>query len=191
MIFRCLLIILLLISTACSTTGQGQFFTPAVAEDEHALVYIYRPFVMANAAYKPDLYINNELRKIPGNGKNIALPLPPGVNSFEIEPDSQYTGNTKISFELTAGNVYYLRIASSLKLNSALTYQPYQREFSIIRTDPKTAIDEIAGCCVIHDLKKLENKDSGTIVDSDDSANNDADASEGFSVDKTQNPFSH
>lgn len=107
--------------------------------------------------------------------------LSPGETTFEIAPDKNYSGTPSVTLYLEANNVYYLRLDTSLKIKSALNYEPYQREFSLINIKTKLAEREITECCITE--KKSAKKINPEVIDKK--------PDEGFSVDKTQNPFSH
>lgn len=171
----------MLLLAACSTTTNTNTFTPVSAKDNQAVVYFYRPFTASNAIYSPDLYLNGEFKLSLKSGKNLLLTLSPGEHTFELEPDSNYSGLTAISLNLNAGYTYYIRLDSSLKINSASNYKPYQRSFNLINIEEKLAIKEIAQCCTINSNKTaLKSEKPG-----------EKKSTERFSVDKTQNPFSH
>lgn len=168
--------------SACSTTNSKKnTFTPQIAASNQVVIYIYRPSVMSNAIYSPDLYINNEFKLSIKNGKHSRLSLMPGEYKFELEPDKNYAGSTSLSLNLNTGTTYFIRVDTSLKIESATSYKPYQRSFNLIKIDEKLAVNEIAKCCVIKS-KKITPSEINTIIKEPD---------DGFSVDKTQNPFSH
>ena len=166
---------------ACSTTISSATFSPVTAEEGQALVYIYRPSVMHNAMYSPDLYINDKLKFPVKNGNNVGFSLNPGEYKFEVAPDKNYSGRTALSVNVIAGASYFIRVDTSLKIVSSTNYEPYNRSFSLIKVEQEMAVKEIAQCCTTTNnkaavkLEELIKKESN----------------EGFSVDKTQNPFSH
>ena len=137
---------------------------------------------MANAQHSPGLTINNEFKFYLKNAINSQLALKPGQHHFGFQADNIYSELTSLSLKLKAGSIYYIRVNTSLKLKTTEGYQPYQRRFNLTLVDETLAIKEIADCCLKHDTKSKEN-----IVKKAD----DKPASKGFSVDKTQNPFSH
>lgn len=108
--------------------------------------------------------------------------LAPGQTLFEIDPDKNYSGQTELPLVLEAGNLYFIRVDTSLKIRSATSYEPYQRSFDLKSIDEKSAISQIEQCCLLH--KANANEDS-SISEKETSSD------DGFSVDKTQNPFSH
>lgn len=174
------LIICLLILSACTTTKTTNVFIPKLADPDQVIIYIYRPSNMSNAMYSPDLYINSEFKQPIKNGKNMRLTLAPGEYKFEIDPDKNYAGLTTLSMNLNAGKIYYIRVDTSLKVKSVTNYEPYQRSFNMIKVDEKLALKQIAECCMTKN-KKTINKTNSVEKQTGD----------GFSVDKTQNPFSH
>lgn len=178
-----LLISFLLIASACGTSENVKSFSPAAPEAGQASVYIYRPLSMSNAFYSPDLYLNGEFKLSIKTDHNTLLTLPPGNTILELAPDEHYTGQTRIELELEAGNTYFIRVSSGLKINGAPAgdYQPYDRSFNLLRTDDKLARSQIATCCA---------SSTETTIDKQKQINDQQD-SDSFSVDKTQNPFSH
>ena len=173
---------------ACSTQQTTHSFTPASVPPDQAAVYLYRPLSTTNAFYSPDLYINDEFVYSIKSGKKTRLLLDAGSNVFEIEPDKKYSGVTRLSKNLQAGDTYYLRIDTSLKIQNTLGYEPYDRSFSLVEVTDQQAIAEISECCHSPSSSKTDD-DSST--DSKPSVDQTGDADTGFSVDKTLNPFSH
>ena len=174
--------------TACSTQQTTDIFTPALAPANQAAVYLYRPLSTTNAFYSPDLYINDEFRYSIKSGKKTRLLLDAGDTVFEIEPDKKYAGVTRISTTLNPGDTYYLRIDTSLKIKNTVGYEPYERSFSLVEVADQQAIEEISQCC--HSASGSKTGDDGQ-TDSKPSADETGKSDTGFSVDKTQNPFSH
>ena len=138
---------------------------------------------MANATYSPELYVDDELKFFIKNGKNTRLILSPGEHVFEIAPDENYSGLTKLRLNLSSGNTYYLRVDTSLQINNnAATYQPYHRSFDLVETETVLATEQITKCC--------SNKEKTTNLPAEIKPIS-KEAADGFSVEKTQNPFSH
>ena len=146
------------------------------------MVYIYRPSAISNAIYSPDLYINDELKLAIKNGKNARFTLLPGDYIFQLEPDKNYSGITSLSLNLSAGSTTFIRVDTSLKIKSAAAYEPYQRSFNLTKVNQQLAVEEIAECCITKNTKSKTDQETKTLKKQTD---------EGFSVDKTQNPFSH
>ena len=173
---------------ACSTQQTANNFSPALAPADQAAVYLYRPLSTTNAFYSPDLYINEEFRYSIKSGKKTRLILDAGATIFEIEPDKDYSGVTRITTTLNPGDTYFLRVDTSLKIKNTTSYEPYERSFSLIEVADQQAIEEISQCC---------HSGSNSNTSDDDQTGNNPSADEtdksdkGFSVDKTQNPFSH
>lgn len=171
----------LVLLSACSTSNKTTHFIPVVTADK-ATVYIYRPVVMANAMYSPDLYVNKEFKLSLKSGNNTRLTFIEGEHTFEIEPDKNYDGITHTVVNLSVGNTYYLRVDSGIQISDTAQYTPYKRSFNLITVDPVLATKQIAKCCTIK-TKSIKNS---VEINSERGEPND-----GFSVDKTQNPFSH
>lgn len=106
----------------------------------------------------------------------------PGVSNLELEPGGHYTGLTSLAINLAPGRNHYIRVDTSLKINNSVGYEPYQRSFYLVIVDEKLAIEEIAKCCASKVKSGAESTETQTPIQKTD---------DGFSVDKTQNPFSH
>ena len=137
---------------------------------------------MSNATYSPDLLVNKEYKLAIKNGRNTMMILAPGQTLFEIDPEENYTGQTELPLFLEAGNLYYIRVDTSLKIKNTTSYKPYQRSFDLKSVDEKSAISQIEQCC----LSNKVNSNKYVSIPEKESSSDD-----GFSVDKTQNPFSH
>ncbi len=165
---------------SCSTTRHGGF-TPIAVNDGQSVLYIYRPASVSNVIYSPDIFINGEVWLSIKNAKSRHLTLNPGQYRVEVEPDKKYAGATRISLNLDAGKTVYLRVDTKLEIKSSVKYEPYQRSFSLTKVEAALAITEIAECCTDDSKKEI-------LGEQETGAENKKDE---FSVDKTQNPFSH
>ena len=173
---------------ACSTQQTTHSFTPKSVPADQVAVYLYRPLSTTNAFYSPDLYINDEFVYSIKSGKKARLMLDAGTSVFEIEPDKNYTGVTRLSKKLEAGDTYYLRVDTSLKIKKSVGYEPYERSFSLVEVDDQQAIGEISKCCHSPSSNNTDDDNkTGSTASADESDKTDT----GFNVDKTQNPFSH
>ena len=108
--------------------------------------------------------------------------LPPGHFKFELAPDKNYSGLTRFSVNLSTGSTHFIRVDSSLKIKSALAYEPYKRSFNLTKVENQLAVKEITECCMDNNIKSETDEETNTVKKQ---------AEEGFSVDKAQNPFSH
>lgn len=178
-----LLALCLLGLAACSNTPTTAIFTPAKAEHDRASVYVYRPSRTSNAMYAPELYINSRLRQKITNGQQVHFSLPAGEAFFELRSDSATTKPGRQMLDLRPGNTCFLRVDTSLGLDKGPGYKPYQRSFTLLEIPAEQATREIALCCS-NTQKPSKAKDTapeaGPVRDND-----------GFTTDKTQNPFSH
>ncbi len=108
--------------------------------------------------------------------------LAPGEYKFELEADKNDSALSRFSLNLSAGSTTFIRVDTSLKIKSALNYEPYQRSFKLTKVEKKLAMKEITECCMTANIKS--NTDQQTNIEKKQNE-------QGFSVDKTQNPFSH
>lgn len=171
--------------SACSSQQTIHSFTPETAPSDQAAVYVYRPLSTTNAFYSPDLYVNDEFRYSIKTSRKTRLILAAGETTFELAPDKNYSGVTTLSLDLKAGTTYFLRVDTSLKIKNTTNYQPYDRSFSLVTVTGEQATDEIGRCCYSGSkgVDDAEQAEPGT--------DQTEEADSGFSVDKTQNPFSH
>lgn len=169
-----------LLLTACATSSGTKTFTPMSLDDDQSAVYIYRPSVMANAMYTPDLYINEELKFSIKNGKKSRITLPAGEYTFVLDADNNQSRLTTQTLDLKPGMTYYLRVTTSLKIKDTAKYEPYQRSYNLENIAQEQAKLEITECCMKSDKKPIVEPETNPTNKPED----------GFSVDKTQNPFS-
>jgi hypothetical protein len=182
MMLKSSLFICIFFLAACSASHDTKTFVPQNAMDDNAIVYLYRPAAMSNAIYSPDLFVNKEYKLPIKNGHKTIMILAPGQTLFEIDPDKNYSGQTELLLILEAGNSYFIRVGTSLKIQNTTSYEPYQRSFDLKSIDEKTAISQIEQCCLSN---KANAKNDASSIEQKSSSD------DGFSVDKTQNPFSH
>jgi hypothetical protein len=179
---KTILTIFFLFLTACTTSNNTREFAPVPLDEGQSAVYIYRPSVMANALYSPDFYINEELKFSVKNGEKSRTVLPAGNHVFKLDADNNQSNQKTLSLNLRPGETYYLRVSTTLKVHNTSSYQPYQRNYSLENIPKKNAEMEITECCMSDDkIKASEPEIPPTTKQPDD----------GFSVDKTHNPFSH
>ena len=165
---------------ACSTNTVTPF-TPTAARPEQAVVYIYRPTEMANALYSPGLLVDGEFKLYLKNSVNNLLTLTPGEHLFSFQADKKYSSLTPLALTLNAGTISYIRVTTSLKVKNTGSYEPYTRSFELVPVEEPIALVEISQCCVDDSIPAEDKKASDPAATSN----------EEFSVDKTQNPFSH
>lgn len=171
-----------LLIAACSTSNNTTTFTPKTLNGGQTAIYIYRPSVMANALYSPDLLVNDEFKLSVKNGKKYRVILPAGETLFELDEDSSQSRLTRLLLNLKPEMTYYLRVTTTLKINSAASYEPYQRSYTLENITANKAKIEIAECCITNNKKTpIESEEESKTLQTDD----------GFSINKTQNPFSH
>lgn len=165
---------------ACSNIKPSTF-APPMAQADVATVILYRPTEMSNALYAPGININGEFKLYAKIGMQSRLLVNAGESVFEFQAEKKYAKLLPLTVKLSTGKNYYIRVNTSLKLNNSGNYRPYTRSFSFTLADESLAIKEIAQCCITKQeaiSKKNTNSDDKKLET-------------GFSVDKTQNPFSH
>jgi len=138
---------------------------------------------MSNALYSPGLNIDGEFRLYTRNGVSSRISLPPGEHVFAFQEDNKYSDLKPITVTLDAGRIYFIRVTTSLKIKSITAdYQPYTRSFKLTPVAEQLAVKEITECC----LDNSTGTSDKTEKEPGEKGNDDR-----FSVDKTQNPFSH
>lgn len=172
----------MLLCAACSTNSGIATFTPVTAKPDQAVIYIYRPSVMSNAFYSPGINVDGEFKLYAKNGVSSQLSLTPGEHIFEFQADKDFTELLPVILSLEAGSTAYLRVSTSLKIQNSVGYEPYARSFTLTHVDEATAVKEITECCADKPEQSEENNVTNHAEES---------AGDGFSVNKTQNPFSH
>ena len=90
-LLKTLAIVGIFLCAACSTYVDKAVFTPATADPDQAVVYIYRPSVMSNALYSPGIKVDGEFKLYAKNGTSSQLSLTPGEHIFEFQADKNYT----------------------------------------------------------------------------------------------------
>jgi hypothetical protein len=171
-----------LLIAACSASNKSTTFIPKTLSGDQAAVYIYRPSVMANALYSPDLLVNDEFKLSVKNSKKSLIILPTGETLFELDEHNNQSRLTSLLLNLKSETTYYLRVTTTLKINSETSYEPYLRSYNLENIAENKAKIEIAECCITNNKKTaIESEKKSKTLQTDD----------GFSVNKTQNPFSH
>lgn len=168
--------------SACGTTKNIAAFVPQASKTGQATVYIYRPDVMANAMYSPGLTVDGEFKLYIKNGVSSRLTLSPGEHVFRFQNDNNYSELKPLSLIFKTNSLNFIRVSTSLKINTDASYQPYIRNFKLVPTDEAQAVKQIAACCT-NSSKELTNSKKAAPTENK--------TTNGFSVDKTQNPFSH
>ena len=157
----------------------------AGAAEKGAVVYIYRPAKVANVMLTPDISIAGVEKIAMANGSYKRVSLSPGVYAVRLQAIEGVTEQVEHELEIIKGMVHYLRVDASMRLDvGQQSYRPYKRKFELNNVLAKKAKQEIAACNNLDAVKKGKpvNRTEGGSANGDDAS---------FSVDKTQNPFSH
>ena len=166
--------------TACSTSGHGTF-VPAHAKDDQSIIYLYRPGTMSNAMYSPDILINDEVKFSIKNTSKRHITVDPGKYIIQIDTDENYVGTTSLTVDIKPAENIYIRVDTKLAVKKSIRFEPYERTFNLVRIETSAAIEEIAACCTSNNTKEVAVEQKGSSENKNET----------FSVDKTQNPFSH
>ncbi len=145
-----------------------------------SVVYVYRPAKVANAMLVPDLSIAGVEKIAMGNGTCRKVYLSPGLYAVRLHEIKGNTDAVERELKMVKDRASYLRVDASMKFEVGQTYQPYQRKFELKDVPPKQALSEMSAC---EELKAVgKQKSESESIKGDDAV---------FSIDKTQNPFSH
>ena len=171
-ILKALLLSTALLLVACS--AKQSVFIPAPQTDKQdAVVYVYRPSSSTNFMMSPKVVIDgNEKFKI-ASGDYRYVYLQPGSHSIGLNPTDQYQTREAIKLNTEAGKSSYLRVKTSLKFEAD---KMNTRTFWIEAVDEKTAQDEITDTDYAGPVAQQTTAEP-------------ANEKQGFSVDKTQDPF--
>jgi hypothetical protein len=159
---------------ACS--NQASTFVPAPQDaDKGSIVYIYRPYATSNLMMSPEVMIDDVERFSIGNGDYRYLYLKTGRHTVGLNPTGQYKTDAVLVLSVEADNSYYLRVQTLLKFEPDTMNT---RKFWIEEVAEKQALREIA-----------DTGYSGPMQQSMDGQTEDGGSMQGFSVDKTRDPF--
>ncbi len=167
--------IAVLIIAGCSN-NESTFVAAPQDADWGSVIYIYRPSSSTNFMMSPKVVIDdNEKFKI-GSGDYRYVYLQSGKHTVGLNPTDQYITDAAVTIIVEADKNYYLRV------NTLLKFEPEKmntRKFWIDVVAEKEALTEIGN--TEYSGPKLQ---QSTEVQTDGNEHN-----EGFSVDKTQDPF--
>ncbi len=163
-----------LLVTACS--NKASTFVPAPQDmGKGSVVYIYRPSSSTNFMMSPKVVIDgNEKFKI-GSGDYRYVYLQSGKHALGLNPTDQYITDAALELAVEADKSYYLRVKTLLKFEPDTMNT---RKFWMEQVAEKQALKEIG-----------DTDYSGPVQQSITDPVKDTGNSEGFSIDKTQDPF--
>lgn len=118
MLLKKSLLILLVVLSACSTSGV-KFKQVGKIPDNVATIYVYRPFLTYNMAGWPDIYINGKKEFALKNSGYGVLQLAPGKHEIKAKGSKQLTNwfpkPVSINFDFVAGKEYFVRVLPKFK----------------------------------------------------------------------------
>lgn len=164
-----------LLLMACATTHQP-LSLPEQAGSDHGLLYLYRPLALGNALQSPQLMLNGQAEAVIANGEFIALALPPGQQRLSLQL-AQHASSV-LGLQIAPQQLYFVRLDSTLGFS---TERAWQRRFQLKQVEQSTALAEMQSM-----LRKRHNPSaSEAAIEAGRAEDND----NGFSIQKTQNPF--
>lgn len=169
-------LILIVLAVAACANKTATFVAAPRDAGKGAVVYLYRPSSSSNFMMSPTVVIDgNEVFKL-ASGDYRYVYLDSGKHTIALNPTDQYLTDAAIALNIEADKSYYLRVNTSLKFEPG---QMNTRKFWIDAVAEKDALPEIAKMDYAGPrLEQAADMDSG-----------DVETGEGFSVDKTQDPF--
>jgi len=163
-----------LLVTACS--NKASTFVPAAQDaGRGSIVYIYRPSSSTNFMMSPKVVIDGNEKFSIGSGDYWYVYLQAGRHTLGLNPTDQYITDAALSLTVETNKSYYLRVKTSLQFEPDTMNT---RRFWIEEVTEKQALEEIG-----------DTEYAGPIQQSKVDPAEEAGTSEGFSVDKTQDPF--
>ncbi len=172
---RLVLLAAVLLLTAC-TNRVSSFVAAPQQADKGSVVYIYRPSSSANFMMSPKVVIDDSERFRIASGDYRYVYLQNGEHSIGLDPTDQYFTEAAIAVTIEADKNYYLRVSTSLKFE---TDSMNTRKFWIDVIEEQQALAEIG------DTEYAGPK----VQQSSTELTEEPDHEQGFSVDKTQDPF--
>jgi hypothetical protein len=174
-VFRQLaLLSVVLLVTACS--NKASTFVPAPqGADRGSTVYIYRPSSSTNFMMSPKVVIDGNEKFNISSGDYHYVYLQAGKHRLGLNPTDQYITDAALELAVETDKSYYLRVKTSLK------FEPESmntRKFWIEQVTEKQALEEIG-----------DTEYAGPMQPSISGQTEEAGNEEGFSVDKTRDPF--
>ncbi len=176
--------------TACNLTTKTEAADPifkpeSINNKNQAGLYIYRPPAMANGLYSTPISIDDSQHFKVNSGQLKYLRLAVGQHRIMLNVTDAFKGKHVAKLAMQAGKNYFLRISTSLNLVTTGAYRPYGRTFDLQIVNENRATQQINKCCF--SVKHLTPK---TTIINKSGAKPPLNGS-GFSVDKTDDPFSH
>jgi len=165
----------MLLVTACSNQASSTFVPAPQDADKGSIVYIYRPSDTANFMMSPKVVIDGVERFSIENGDYRYVYLKTGKHTVGLNPTDQYLTDAVLELTVETDNRYFLRVQTLLKFEPDTMNT---RKFWIEEVSETKALKEIA-----------DTGYSGPAQQSMDNKTEDAGSEQGFSVDKTRDPF--
>ena len=189
--FSGLLLIPVCVLSACAHKSSV-FLALDSADDNEAIVYVYRPNSLSNIVVSPDILIDGKKKFESKNNTYMAMRLPAGEHQFRLDLASRYQGQHSVSLNLLPMQQYFIRVDTRMKFQKNNLYLRY---FDIFNVSNDIAVKEIKSCRYIGKRKLavsrenplLSSEDEVLKAESKEVLINDTDAE--FSILKTRDPF--
>lgn len=178
------LVFLVLFISAC-TTGKKSFEVSEPSLEKGSVVYLYRPHDVSNIILKSEINIDGTETQALSSGEYRQIYLQPGEHLVNLLPIEGYTQPEQLALNVEPDSVHYLRLSSSLSMETGVRYSAYQRKFDLEEVSSSQALKQLASCRDVEVLASNEVQSADTVE------SNKQDAAESrFSLEKTRNPFS-
>lgn len=178
------LIVLLLSISAC-TASKKSFEVSEPSLEKGSVVYLYRPHDVSNIILKSEIDIDGENAQALSSGEYRQIYLQPGEHLVNLLAVEGYTSAEQLVLNVEPGSVHYLRLSSSLSMETGVRYSAYKRKFELEEVTPSQALKKLASC---RDVEALASNENSTTDAVETKVQDSADSR--FSLDKTRNPFS-
>ena len=171
-------VFLLVLAAAACANREATFVAAPQDADKGSVVYVYRPSSSTNFIMSPAVVIDgNEQFKL-ASGDYRYIYLGSGSHTIGLNPTDQYLTDAAISINIEAGKSYYLRVNTSLK------FEPEQMNTR------RFWIDAVAESDALPEIARTDYSGPGPVLEQTPATQSGAvNTDEGFSVDKTQDPF--
>ena len=178
-------VFLLLSGVLFGCAANKKVFVPVeLTAEKGSVVYIYRPTKAANVMLTPEVIVTGIKTFGISSGDYKQFYLSPGHKLIKLAATAGNTPAVEYALEVVEGQVHYLRVDASMKLEFGQSYQPYKRKFELLEVLAEKAVTEIVACSDMD--ARVKQKKMVTPVGESLSEQEAAT----FSVDKTANPFS-
>jgi hypothetical protein len=144
----CISVLALVVLSGCASPPRSPF-TPYHGKSDEAVIYVYRPWRLAQAGGFPMISLDGREIGILRNGSYLAFTVPPGT--YKVQPlSSAWTWparNDPVRIDARAGQQYFVQMVAGASGFAAGGY---------VMTEHSVSFREVAGSVAWQELPKLE-----------------------------------